>query len=252
MATGIDLRGGEQVMAAFDLHGTPFFAIYQGKDLKFYHDAEDIDGARELLQQHVDMLNHGQSTAPFKIVFYTQLNSAGKLTNDNIKGSNTFRICTPGVSYNNPNFGNPEFIGSYSDKRERISVIEQQNAKISELTEKLDLLLEQKAIEDEETEAEATAGVGSFQNIIGAVLSNPTVQNVLIGKLLAFVDQVLPDKQQAPAAQIAGVLDETEVQGALRTLFAAGMTIADLQKLAQMSENEPAMFNFLLSQLRNK
>lgn len=246
MANGIDLRGGDQVLNSYELFDTPFYAIYQGKTLKFYHDENDIDSGRELLQKQIEALQQGQSTAVFEIVYYTELNSAGKLVKENIKGSNTFRIVTPGVGYNHPEFGNPALIGSYEAKRQSNQLIEQQAKKIEELEEKIDLLLEQKEIEeDQETES-----VNGFQQIIGTVLSNPQIQSVLVGKLMNLVDTILPDKK--PNVQIAGVLDETEVQAALRQLFDAGMTIADLQKLAEMSEKETSMFNFLLTQLRSK
>lgn len=248
MANGIDLRGGDQVLNSYELFDTPFYAIYQGKTLKFYHDENDIDSGRELLQKQIDALQQGQSTAVFEIVYYTELNSAGKLVKENIKGSNTFRICTPGVSYNHPEFGNPALVGSYESKRQGNQLIEMQAKKIEELEGKLDFILAQKAIEEEE--AEEVGAVGSFQQIIGTVLSNPAVQNVLVNKLMNFVDTILPDKKQN--VQIAGVLDETDVQSALRKLFDAGMTIADLQKLAEMSEKETGMFNFLLTQLRSK
>lgn len=243
MATGIDLRGADQVLKQFELFNCPFYAVYQGKDLKFYHDSEDIDSAKELLEQSLAVLDYNQSTAVFKIVFYTQLNKDEKLTAENIKGSNTFRVVSPGVSYNNPNFGNPELIGSYQNKRESAIVLQTQSEKIEQLENKIDLLLEAK--DDIE---EPQSAVGSFQNVIGSLLSNPTIQEALIGRILNFVDTILPEKKQP--VQIAGVMDESEVQTALRILFEAGMSIADLQKLANISTNNKPLFTILLSQLR--
>ena len=246
MATGINLRGADQVLQQFELFDTPYFAIYQGKDLQFYFDEENIDASRELLTQQLDVLTANRSTATFKAVFYTGLNDKGKLTPENIKGSTTFRVCTPGVSYNHPEYGNPELIGSYTDRRGGARVMDEQAQKIEELEQKIDLLLEEKNDSQPET-------IGGFQGVIGAVLSNPQVQQILIGRLLGLLDKILPEQQAAgPKPTIAGISDETEVQTAIRTLFEAGMTIDDLIKLSNIPKNNPALFSILLTQLRSQ
>lgn len=246
MATGINLRGADQVLQQFELFNTPYFAIYQGKDLQFYFDEENIDASRELLTQQLDVLTANRSTATFKAVFYTGLNDKGKLTPENIKGSTTFRVCTPGVSYNHPEYGNPELIGSYQERRGNTRIMDEQAQKIEELEQKIDLLLEEKTDGQPET-------IGGFQGVIGAVLSNPQVQQVLIGRLLGLLDKILPEQQAAGLKPtIAGISDETEVQTAIRTLFEAGMTIDDLIKLSNIPKNNPALFSILLTQLRSQ
>lgn len=247
MATGIDLRGKDQVLQQFDLFDTPFFAVYQGKDLKFYHDVDNIDEAKELLSQNLDVLEFNASTAPFKIVYYTQLNNAGKLTQDNTKGSATFRVCSPGVAPNNPNYGELSMVGSYQRKREN-EMIELLQQKIDEQNEKIALLIEAQEAEKEEPET-----VSGVQGVIGALMANPVLQEAIIGRLLNLVDKILPAPGgQSNTAAIAGVTDESDVQSAIRTLFDAGMTIADLQKLADLSKSNPALFKMLLGQLRNQ
>lgn len=249
MATGINLRGGDQVLQQFELFDTPFFAIYQGKDLQFYFDEENIDAARELLTQQLDVLTNNRSTATFKAVFYTGLNDKGKLTPENIKGSTTFRVCTPGVSYNHPEFGNPELIGAYGNSRGGVRLMDEQAQKIEALEQKIDQLLEEKAEEENNT----PQGVGGFQGMIGAVLSNPQVQQVLIGRLLGLLDKILPEQNAAgPKPTIAGISDESEVQAAIRKLFEAGMNIDDLIKLSNIPQNNPALFSILLTQLRSQ
>lgn len=244
MAQGIDIRGKEDVLAQFDTFGTPYFAVYQGKDLKFYHLEDDVDSGRELLEANLLVLERNQTTAPFKIVFYESLNTAGKLSADNIKGSNTFRVWSPGVSFNNPDYGNPERMGAYN-RGGNTEIVSSQQAEINELKEKVNELTELLQADDE------PAQVGGVQGMLGALLENPQVQNVIVGKLLSFVETLFPDKQQTAPAMVAGITDESDVQGAIRTLFAAGMNISDLQKLANLSTTNPAMFNILLQQLRS-
>lgn len=247
MANGIDLRGKDEVLAQFEVFDTPYFSVYQGKDLKFYHDQDNLDDARELLSSNLEILERNQSTAPFKIVYYTQLNNSGKLTADNCKGSGTFRVMSPGVSYNNPNFGNPEIISGYPARGAHLELLKKQQEEIQELKEKLDLIIESQTEDNEPQDA-----MGGFNGVIGALLNNPAIQNVIVGKLISLVDKILPEQKEVPAARVAGITDESEVQGALRDLFAAGMTIADLQKLADMSKTNAALFQILLGQLRNQ
>lgn len=242
MATGINLRGADELMKQFELFDTPYFAIYQGKDLQFYYDNDNIDGARELLQQQLDVLSHNRSTATFKAVFYTDLNDKGKLTPDNIKGTTTFRVCSPGVSYNHP-----EFIGSYGDRRGNTRLRDEQDQLIEELKEKVETL-EARLNDEQDNEPQA---VGGIQGFIGAFLNNEQVQAALLPRLFGLIDQILPaPKPAAQPAAINGIADETEVQAAIRRLFEAGMNIDDLIKLSNIPKNNPALFSILLTQLR--
>lgn len=248
MATGIDLRGADQVLQQFDLFDTPFFAVYQGKDLKFYHDVDNVDEARELLNSNLAVLEANASTAPFKIVYYTQLNNAGKLTMDNCKGSATFRICSPGVGANHPMAGQLEVVGSYHNRKQS-ELIELLERKLDEQNEKINILLEAKDAE----EAEDPGQVNGFQSVIGSLMANPAIQEAIIGRLINLVDKILPPpQQQHNAGALAGITDESDVQGALRILFDAGMTISDLQKLAAMTKTNAGLFQILLGQLRNQ
>lgn len=244
MAQGIDIRGKEDVLTQFDTFETPYFAVYQGKDLKFYHLNDDVDSARELLEANLSVLERNQTTAPFKIVFYENLNAAGKLSADNVKGSNTFRVFSPGVSYNHADYGNPERIGAYN-RGGNAEIISSQEKKINELEEKINTLTELLEADPE------PAQVGGIGGMLGALLENPQVQNVIVGKVLSFMDSLFPDKQQTAPAMVAGITEESDVQSAIRKLFDAGMTIADLQKLAGISSTNSAMFNILLQQLRS-
>ena len=237
MALGIDLRGIDQVIESFNLNGTPFFAIYQGKDLKFQHLENDIDSASELLQNNLRVLEQGGSTAPLKIVYYYDVNAAGKLTNENIKGSNTFRVCNPGA-YNSAGYGSNEIIVPYRERKndayeQRIAALELQ-------------------LSEEAEEEEAPQAVGGFNGVLMGLLNNPQVQEVIIGRLLTVLDKILPPPQNSNApAMVSGASDQDEqIKYCLQTLFSKGMTVADLQKLKNIAETQTLYFNSLLSMLR--
>lgn len=242
MANGIDLRGSEQVLQSFDLNATPFFAIYQGKDLKFQHLENDIDSAKELLVNNLNVLEQGGSSAPLKIVYYYDLNSNGKLSNENIKGSNTFRICNGGPSnYNSFNDGQVIPIPYRESRANR-----EQEARILALEQRL---LEAEAEEEEET----PQAVGGMQGVLAGLLNNPQIQDALVGRLIGFLDKILP--AQTPAGNIPAMVsgasdDDQQIRQSLQTLFSKGMTVADIQKLANIAETQTPYFNTLLSMLR--
>lgn len=251
MANGIDIRGAAQVLEQFDLFDTPFFAVYQGKDLKFQHLEDNIDEARNLLRQNLEVLENNGSVAPFKIVYYYNLSASEKLVPENIKGSNTFRVCSPGVSTNHPDYGNPDRINTnfYASKIGNAKLIDEQAAKILELEERLNAM-------DAEAEAEPAA-VGGFNGIINGLLASPEIQQAIIGRLLNFVDTILPannntmqTQQQSSGAAIAGVSETNVFHDSITVLENNGMTLNDFVKLANIAQTKPDYFKMLLQSLR--
>lgn len=252
MANGIDIRGAEQVLEQFELFDTPFFAVFQGKDLKFQHLEDNIDEARNLLRQNLEVLERNGSVAPFKIVYYYNLSANEKLVPENIKGSNTFRVISPGVSTNHPDYGNPERFNTnfFASKIGNAKIIDEQAAKIIELEERLN------AMEAEAVEEQPQA-VGGLNGIINGLLQNEQIQQAIIGRLLNFVDTILPNKSNAmntannaSGASIAGIDETNALHDALSQLEAAGMTLNDFVKLATIAKEKQSYFQMLLQSLR--
>lgn len=243
MAQGIDLRGSDQVLAAFNLNATPFFAVYQGKDLKFQHLEENLDSAIELLETNLNVLEANGSVAPFKIIYYYELNGSGKLVKENEKGSNTFRVVNPGAGVNMGNYGGGEYaVNNWQVKRG--------NTALEDRLEKLELALAEK--ESEESESEEPAAVGGVQGVIMGLMNNPQIQEIIIGRLLGLLDKVLPPPANNAPAMIAGATDQdAQLTKCLQTLFSKGMTLSDIQKLTTIAETQTPYFNTLLSMLRN-
>jgi hypothetical protein len=246
MSIGIDLRGKEQVLQQFDFIETPFYAVYQGKDLKFQHLEDDTESGRALLAQNLEILDLNGSTAPFKIVYYYGVNEKGKLSTDNVKGSNTFRIVSPGTSTNSEFYGAPELQNrSFPSRVAGVS-----NEYVEELKTQNQLLKQQlEAYEAEDTEPEAPTGINAM---VSGLLSNPEIQSVVISRLCGLLDKILP---QAPAvgqnAMLAGVQDNQIIIDNVNRLFAAGMELEDLQKLVTIAQSNPVFFKTLLTSLKS-
>lgn len=257
MSIGIDLRGKDQVINQFDLFSTPYYCVMQGKDIKFYYADDNMDEARELLENNLNVLEQNGSVAPFKIVYYTGINEKGKLVAENIKGSNTFRVCSPGMAPNNPMYQNVES-GLPIWQSKKMSGIDREE--LEELKNKIQYLEDQNEeliskLEESEEAIEQPAGIGGLLN---GLLQNPEIQTALIGRILGFVDTLLPQKNNyMNSAQIAGTEDNNfakinlqEIE-AVEKLKGAGMTTDDLCKLANISVNNSAYFNMLLNTLRS-
>lgn len=250
MSVGIDLRGKEQVLQQFDFVETPFFAVYQGKDLKFQHLEDDTEAARTLLGQNLEVLELNGSTAPFKIVYYYNLNNAGKLTADNIKASNTFRIVSPGAATNSPFYGDPGLHNTFFPSK----IAGVSSEVLEELKEQNKLLRQQleayeAEAEEADNEPEQPTGINAM---VSGLLSNPEIQSVVISRLCGLLDKILPQPQAAQQnAMLAGVSEEKIILDNVQLLFAAGMEMEDLQKLTKIAQSNPMFFKTLLTSLKS-
>jgi len=245
MSLGIDLRGKEQVLQQFDFIETPFYAVYQGKDLKFQHLEDDTESGRALLAQNLEILDLNGSTAPFKIVYYYGLNDKGKLSTDNVKGSNTFRIVSPGTSTNSEFYGAPELQNrSFPSRVAGIS-----SEYVEELKTQNQLLKQQlEAYEAEDTEPEAPTGINAM---VSGLLSNPEIQSVVISRLCGLLDKILPQAPAQPNAMLAGINEDKIILDNVNKLFAAGMELQDLEKLVLIAQSNPVFFKTLLTSLKS-
>lgn len=236
MASGIDIRTKSGVLQQLETFATPYYSIYSGKDLKFFHNKDDMDTARELLEDTLTLLEQNGTTASFVIRFYDGVNEKGKLTDANLLGSNTFRL--------NP-ANSVETIAGFYPSVNNEKMLRQLEAENQMLKEKLSIIEE----EEEEEEEEAKPA-----NIVGAVVNNllqhPEVQSKIIAGLFSLIDKVLPMEQNKIQASIAGVINETDAEDILNELL-KHCTLSDLKKLAELPSKNPSLFSILLTQLRS-
>lgn len=235
MPLGIDLRGLDNLLASFDLHEQPYYAVTIGKDLKFTNIKEGEEGGRALLESWLNVFESNGGSSPLKITYYSQLDEKGELSKKYETGSNTFKL---GESFENYDRAK---VGYYPRTNDLQKIVEKQSEEIEEL---------KRLMEEEEEEGEPET-VGGFSGILSGLLNNPEIQSVLIGRIMGLLDKVLPPVNNVPGVAIAGVGDEEEkINAALNVLFNSGMTANDIEKLAGIAQSNKAYFNTLLQMLR--
>jgi len=92
-----DRVGVKDVMDGFDAYSDfPFFALFQGKEVKFVYADDDAEKGRRLLEDNLNVLARNGSTALFTLRFYTDTDKKGTITiSTPYSGSFSFKITTP-------------------------------------------------------------------------------------------------------------------------------------------------------------
>jgi hypothetical protein len=269
MSNGIDLKGVSEVIAQFDYRETPFFFVYQGKDLKFFNEEDDLEAARALLDLHLQQLENNGSTAPFKIAFYKKLKEDGSIDRQSELGSNTFRVCQPGMgmqkyyAIKNGDIS-PEMAVSMGGNGNGRVV--SQNDKIIEMLTAMDSRLT--AIEtplegeDDEDDIEPETNQSKLMGALAGIVSHPEVQQLLANKLIGLLNLIpsglfnKPVTQQ-PIQQQNTLLNMNEQEQQqlgqyIQVLINAGMGMEDFKKLANIAQTNPGQFSMLLGMLKNQ
>lgn len=261
MANAIDLKGVDEVLQQFEHRATPFFEVREGKDLKFKFLDDDLEAAKSCLQIHLEQLANNGTTAPYKIVFYKSVNSAGDgFIKDSEMGSNTFRLNQPGM-------GMQQY---YAIQRGDIDPAQVAgmgggvNAKILETLNGINsrLIALEKPLEEELEEIEEDQPEDTGKQILGAlagIIQHPDVQSILAQKLVGLLNLIpsgsvnsQPAPTQVQHKQISQ-MNEQDIQAinqALGTLVNAGMTVQDFEKLANIAATDPSKFTMLLGMLK--
>ena len=251
MSNGIDLKGVNEVAAQYDYRETPFFAVYQGKDLKFYNVNDDIEAARSMLLQHLEQLEKNGSTAPFKIVWYKKLKTdSEELEKSSELGSNTFRVVQPGMSmqaYHAINRGDdmPQIISGSSNK-----ILEALNSIESRLT-----AIENPLNEEEEEQEIKESGTQKLMGAISGIINNPSVQEMIAVKLASLLNMIPTSQPVTTVTQNTQPMkieekDLPELNSYLQNLLNAGMGLNDFRMLSDLSIKNPSQFAWLLSMLK--
>jgi hypothetical protein len=214
-------RGIDQLQSLFKLRDTPYYSVWIGKSKLFENTISDMEEAERNLINNLQAPLQNGTTAVFTIKFYKKV-IQDKEENDILAmeiGENNFRLNEfDGMS------GPPENRQPYVRNNELLN-------EIKRLHDRLDIL------ENEESEDPG-------QNVLGSLLGNPAIQEVLSGVLANLLTPKV-------AAGIAGVNDNDEkIIRALEILKKADPSLGDhLLKLAAIAQNNPGQFNMLLKML---
>lgn len=229
IGTGI-IRGTDKALQYYQEEGTPIFALYEGaaKDPVCHNlkgKFDDIEESMELIKKYFNYITPDPRTK-YVIKFWDerpQFDAKGKLTST---PDGSLRFITNNdeevAEYIN---GYQQRVGSYNNEiLSRLSAIE---TKMNQPDE-----------EEEEHKPD----------LISGIISNPEIQNMIVGYIGMIVDRLIPLKK---TVAINGVTDHNKMQIALEILQRHDPELDnDLFLLATMAENDPGQFEFLLKMLR--
>jgi hypothetical protein len=261
MSNGIDLKGVSEVLAQFDFRETPFFYVYQGKDLKFFNAEDDIEAARNMLDVTLKTLEKNGSTAPFKIVWYGKLNTdKDEVDKNSMLGSNTFRVVPVGMGmqkywalqngdisaeqvamsgYNGGNYGNAKIMEVLTGIDSRLTAMENPLS----------------VDDDDDEQPEPETNQSKLLGALAGIVSHPDVQQLLANKLIGLLN-LIPSGAAVGGSQSFNNNSQpnngnmNDINTNLQILFSAGMTENDIAKLANIAQTNPAQFSMLLNMLR--
>ena len=229
IGTGI-IRGTEKALQYYQEEGTPIFALYEGaaKDPVCHNlkgKFDDIEESIELIKKYFNYITPDPKTK-YVIKFWDekpQFDAKGKLTSTP-DGSLRF-ITNNEEEVTEYIAGYQQRVGSYNNEiLSRLAAIE---TKMNE--------------PEEEYEAEKP-------DLISGIVSNPEIQNMIVGYIGMIVDRLIPLKK---TVAINGVTDHNKMEVALEILHRHDPELDnDLFLLATMAETDPGQFQFLLKMLR--
>jgi regulator of replication initiation timing len=248
-----DRVGVQDVMQGYDAYSDfPFFALFQGKEVKFVYTDDDADKGRRLLQDNLDVLARNGSTALFTLRFYTDTDRKGAITiSTPYSGSFSFKVTQP-VTFelNKPGAimpaNNDQFLAFLISERDQLKL---QVQELQEENEELkDLLAE---TDDKDTEPKKDLGIIGMIGEAGNQF--PWMQDLIKEGFTILKHKFA--KPQAHAGAMAGItLDPNEtpdvqVNKAIQHIItfyvnkygqAEGWKLcaAHLTKLAELTEDE--------------
>jgi len=234
--TGI-IQGLEKALTRYEKKGTNFFALYCGND-KFPL-VNGLNGRWDEMSECVEELKeYFEDITPdhkkaYSIVWYDQAvkpDAKGKIS----------EIPAGAVKFITSNAEQiEEYISGYNERRQ-LYAGSVNNAILSRLE-----AIEQKISADDQDEEEEEQP----QNMgLSGIVNNPEFQSMIVQYIGAIVDRVIPIKKQSVA--INGI-DDNKLETALQILKKHDPELeSDLMILADMAENNPGQFKFLLSMLR--
>lgn len=236
---GVMFTGSKQIMDAFDRQENPFFSVWNGRDLLFSHNVNDIDKARGILAENLMALEHAQNTDSIKIKFHP--GKDGKYINDKTPVTATMYVrafALPSPGYMIPHNGG---MGSVQNDLllERLSGIENMLKNRNEFGE---------GDYDEDSEQQKKLDrIGQMAETVDQIVSIPTVA-LLLNKILGL--QAPP--AAAVTASVAGIPETEKFTGSIEVLQAADPELEnDLYLLASLAKHQPEHFKVLLGVLRN-
>ena len=224
------IRGTDKALDYFLNEGSIFFALYEGsgKDpvlQNFKGKYEDVEECIEKLKNYFNCITPDPKTI-YILKWWDEKPEFNK--------GRVISSCEGSLKFiTNTDEEVNEFISGYRERSSNYS-----NAILSRLE-----AIEQKITNDSNQDEDEPKNTG-----LSGIVNNPEFQSMIVQYIGAIVDRVLPIKRQSVA--ING-FDDNKLEQALSILKKHDPELEnDLLILANMAENNPSQFKFLISMLR--
>lgn len=232
MASSIQFKGIDSVVAAYENRDVPAWSLWQGKQFIFKYEGNSIDEGSQQLTEYLNML--AQSTnAIYTLKVYEDVPGGKIKSNTPDDGSFNFKINADSQEITNNQYSRMNNSNAILERLER---------------------MEQRLIEREEEEGDEEPE--SKLGLIGEIISHPTIQPIA----QAFITNILgigktngtAAPAQMPRAAISGINDDAILSEAIKELTAHDPKLPEhLAKLAALAKENPQGFQFLLTTLDN-
>lgn len=232
-------HGLDAALEFYAAHGTPWAALYEGKPASGHGNVlfqnwsgkyEEIEDVVNVIRDRFDGTGTSDRTK-FTLTWWDEkptMNQQKRIPLDRAAQSVQFVTATP------------EHLEKYGTSRMIAGVNNEIVSRLAAIEERLSA--------EPETDDDEPADTGG---IVGALMQNPAIMSMFQNMIMKVAEKVIPGGAGAPVA-LAGVDDNVDkLETALRILKAADPQLEDdLLRLAQLAQQDPAQFNFLLKMLR--
>lgn len=232
-------HGLDAALEFYAAHGTPWAALYEGKPASGHGNVlfqnwsgkyEEIEDVVNVIRDRFDGTGTSDRTK-FTLTWWDEkptMNQQKRIPLDRAAQSVQFVTATP------------EHLEKYGTSRMIAGVNNEIVSRLAAIEERLSA--------EPETDDDEPADTGG---IVGALMQNPAIMSMFQNMIIKVAEKVIPGGAGAPVA-LAGVDDNADkLATALQILKAADPQLEDdLLRLAQLAQQDPAQFNFLLKMLR--
>jgi len=248
-SNGVQFRGEEQVLKAYQMNDMGPWSLWQGNNMPFVSEEDDVNAGADLLRQAMAMLKEGGSEATYTLRVYKKIPEGGIRSNTPFDRSFNFSIYNPGA------------VGSPFQQRTS-AVIGVMNARFEEMQANImERLLDKLDKEDEDEEAEKKKGPGGVVGMLNGLLENPQIKDLLMKKVADLIGSFLGTSPTVGAiGSLPGMeqpvplsLEEeqiTKIKEAVAILAQHDKKIGDhLLKLAALARDNPHKYKMGLQML---
>lgn len=222
----VHFKGIDNVLNAYEARKVPAWSLWQGSQFLFKYEGTDISEGANALNEILDRLAES-SNAIYTLKVYEEL-TGGKIKDKTPHdGSFNFKLNLDGQEITTNQY----------------STLRNQNA----ILEKLEALEQRMNEREEEGEEEPQSKLG----LIGEILNDPGISQI-VQPLIAKFFGLGTATPQMPMRSISGISDDdrSTLNEALKILEKADPKLPEhLMKLAQLSQESPDSFKFLLNTL---